>query len=506
MKDNNSKLLIKNSAFLVVSKVVILIFGFVSRPILILYIGEELVGASSAISSLLSTLSLAELGFHASVIYRLYKPLLNQDYEECNQYISILNKLYRIIALFILVMVVALVPFLTIFLKGIVINSTIIIIFVLFGINSSLNYLYADKIQLFYADKRDYIEKKIELCAELVFNILALVIVILFRNYILYVSLMIIKTIISGIIISYISRIYYPWLRIINSDKKYKKNIFNDIKYLSLANFAGYVYFNTDNLVISSFVGAVEVLYFTNYTNVTVALNNLADLTIRQIEPFIAERYNNNSNGKHNFPILMTDSFIRFCMSDLIIVPIYILLPTFVSWWVGEKYIMSNILLILLCIDMYIFIVHRVFSDYIAITGSYKYESKLSFVGAIINLCISIILVNLWGIEGVLVGTIISNIFFWISRGYVVMHKLFDLSYKETFYYITHNIAYVICFMITLLVNCVIVGKIHLDIFILSFVIKGMIVEVINLLIISAMFFHSKEYRCAMDYIKGRNL
>ena len=504
LESENTKKLIKNSVFFVLSRIIILFFGFASRPILIRFIGEEMVGASSAISSLLSTLSLAELGFHASVIFRLYKPLHENNYTECNQYVSVLKRIYHIISLMIFISIFILLPFLRIFLKGIELNATIYIVFIIYGMNTSINYLFADKIQLFFADKNDFIEKKIEVYCELIFNIIALLTVILFKNYIIYVLLLLIKTVIFGLIISWLCKKIYPWLTNVKIEKKYIKLVFGDIKYLSLANFAGYVYFNTDNLVISSLVGTVEVLFFTNYTTVTSTLNNISDLTIRQIEPFIGEKYSQNKSGEYNFPILMADSFIRFVVAELLIVPVYTLLPSFVGWWVGEKYIMSNLLLILLCVDMYIFIVHRAFSDYIAVSGSYKFESKISLIGATLNLSISIILVQLFGIEGVLIGTIVGNLFFWISRGYVVLKILFNVNYRKVINYIYINMIYIFCTLFLIALNSLIIYRIKIDIFIISFLCKGIIIESINTLFILFVFSRTNEFRYMLEYFKRK--
>ena len=504
LKNDNSKQLIKNSIFFILSRIVILFFGFASRPILIKYIGEELIGASSAISSLLSTLSLAELGFHASVIFRLYKPLADENYEECNQYVSVLNKLYHFIAFLVLAFVIIITPFLSIFLKGIEINLTIYVVFILYGLNTSLNYLFADKIQLFFADKKDHVEKKIEVYCEIGFNIVALLSIILFKNYIIYVALLLIKTIILCLFVIYLCKKFYPWLRRVKTEKKYFKTVFTDVKYLSLANFAGYVYFNTDNIVISSLVGTVEVLFFTNYTTVTSTLNNISDLTIRQIEPFIGEKYSQNKSGDFNFPILMTDSFVRFLVANFLIVPVFILLPSFIGWWVGEKYILSSLLLILLCVDMYIFIVHRALSDYIAVSGCYKPESKASLVGAIINLSLSIALVKFLGIEGVLIGTIIANIFFWISRGYIVFKKILKVNYRQVSNYILKNLIYIFFTLFMIFLNCFIIKFIKIDHFIISFVCKGIIIELINIIFIIVFFYRSEEFRFMLDYFRRK--
>ena len=76
---------IKNSTMGLISQIVTLIFQFWTRSIFVKYLGVELLGISSTFSSILNTLSLAELGFQSAVVYSLYKPLANDNKEKVNE-------------------------------------------------------------------------------------------------------------------------------------------------------------------------------------------------------------------------------------------------------------------------------------------------------------------------------------------------------------------------------------------------------------------------------------
>ena len=87
---NKSKvLLLKNCSTGLVSQVMTLIFQFLTRSLFIRYIGIELLGVYSTFTSVLSTLSLAELGFQTAIVFSLYKPLAQRDEQQINDIVNV---------------------------------------------------------------------------------------------------------------------------------------------------------------------------------------------------------------------------------------------------------------------------------------------------------------------------------------------------------------------------------------------------------------------------------
>ena len=56
-----------NTVISFVSKIILLILGFISRKIFLNYLGEELVGLSAVYSNLLDLLNISELGIGTAV-------------------------------------------------------------------------------------------------------------------------------------------------------------------------------------------------------------------------------------------------------------------------------------------------------------------------------------------------------------------------------------------------------------------------------------------------------
>ena len=97
---NKSKvLLLKNCSTGLVSQVMTLIFQFLTRSLFIRYIGIELLGVYSTFTSVLSTLSLAELGFQTAIVFSLYKPLAQRDEQQINDIVNVFRFVYDCIFL-----------------------------------------------------------------------------------------------------------------------------------------------------------------------------------------------------------------------------------------------------------------------------------------------------------------------------------------------------------------------------------------------------------------------
>ena len=92
----------KNSIVALVFYAVNLVLQFISRRIFIEYLGEDILGLNTTISSILQFLNIAELGIGSAVGYTLYKPLYENDRKTINEIVSLQGWLYKKIASFII--------------------------------------------------------------------------------------------------------------------------------------------------------------------------------------------------------------------------------------------------------------------------------------------------------------------------------------------------------------------------------------------------------------------
>ena len=103
---------IKNSFWEIVSKVMNMLLGFASRTVFIYFLGVTYLGINGLYSEILAMLSLTELGFGTALIVAMYKPVAENDRKRVLQLLDFYKRVYRIIALAVACIGLALLPFL----------------------------------------------------------------------------------------------------------------------------------------------------------------------------------------------------------------------------------------------------------------------------------------------------------------------------------------------------------------------------------------------------------
>ena len=124
---------------------------FMLRSVLISKLGIEYLGLSNLFASILTMLSLSELGFSSAVVFALYKPVAEKDGEKIAQLMTFYKKVYRYVGFFIFVIGLVLLPNIEYFIKSDYPASVNIhYVFLVYLINASLSYwLFAYKKRSF---------------------------------------------------------------------------------------------------------------------------------------------------------------------------------------------------------------------------------------------------------------------------------------------------------------------------------------------------------------------
>ena len=143
MDQNNSSRLtntLRNFRFGLAAQLVVTLLGFLSRTVFMRVLGEEYLGINGLYTSILDVLSLTELGLADVVIFSLYKPLAEEDTEKLTALMGYYKVIYRIIALTVGIIGVALVPVLGVLIKTEIDRFHLVLYYLMFLTNSCLLY------------------------------------------------------------------------------------------------------------------------------------------------------------------------------------------------------------------------------------------------------------------------------------------------------------------------------------------------------------------------------
>ena len=96
----------------VINRVLLLVFNFILRTVMIKTLGVEYLGINGTFADIMSMVCMADLGFNTAVVYSFYEPLAQNDKKAIQALTTFYKKVYNTIAIVVALIGVSLIPFL----------------------------------------------------------------------------------------------------------------------------------------------------------------------------------------------------------------------------------------------------------------------------------------------------------------------------------------------------------------------------------------------------------
>ena len=201
-----------------------IIISFVARIIFLQILNAEYLGINGLFTNILTILSLAELGIGSAMNFSLYKPLAEKNKEKIKSLMYLYQKAYRIIGIIILTLGIAITPLLPYFINEMPsIPENIYFIYVLFVVNTGISYFFSYKRALIISDQKRYIATFYRYGFYFLLNLAQIICLVVTKNYILFLVLQIIFTLLENIFVSMKADKMYPYLKEKNVGKLLKE-------------------------------------------------------------------------------------------------------------------------------------------------------------------------------------------------------------------------------------------------------------------------------------------
>lgn len=441
-RTKNSK---NNLIFTLIRYVTQLALQFVLRTVLIYYMGIEYIGLSGLYSNIFSFLNLAELGIGTAIVFSMYKPIAENDYEKIKSLQNLYKKFYLIIALIVLAVGGIITPFLNIFINGgTSVNINIYLLYLLYLFNAFVGYFSAHKKSLLFAYQRYDVENKVKTIIVVGMSLMQILVVVLFRNFYIYVVVNIIFTTLDCVLIHIWANKLYPHINGKSAplDRQDITKIRKDIAALSLHKIGTAVVGATDNILVSSFLGIVMLGAYSNYALIITSLSSfcmilptaltgsVGDLIATSSKEYVYTKYK-----QLNFIFSYIASFCTICLICL--------LQPFIKFWTGGgKYLLSIASVIVLSLSFYLTRMRACNNMFKECAGLFWQDRWKPIVESLVNLGASIGLVFVFGIDGIFIGTIISTLVMpmWVEP-LVLFKHYFKKSVWEYFKYYLRDVV-----------------------------------------------------------------
>ncbi len=497
---NRTKSSIKNTIGSIASNIVTILINFVVQAIFLKILGVEYSGINGLFSNILTMLGIVEMGLGNAIIFNLYKPIANNDKEKIKSLMQFYKKSYHIIAVIVSVIGVSLIPALPYIVGTVKADINLNIVYLLFLFDTVAGYLLSYKRSILYANQENYIVNIIHIGYLLIMNISQLIILYFTKNYYLYLGVKIIMRIVENLVITAVANKKYKYLKekeIQELSKETKADIFKKIKAMFLHKIGGFVVNGSDNIIISSFLGVSAVGMYYNYYIIINAVYTLFTQLITSTTASVGNLL--ASNDEKKFEVFKKIRFLNFWTVSFSGICILVIMNSFINVWIGSEYILPNVVLYVLVFNYYQKSMRNCYIAFKDAAGIYYEDRYVPILESIINIVTSIILLKIFGLVGVFLGTVFSGfVLHFYSYPKFVYKKIFNRTYKQ---YMKETIGYIFTFIIVAFITYCLSNIFKFDNGYIE-VIKNVIVAVIIPNIIFLILFKdTEEYKYYKELI-----
>ena len=481
-----------NLIFSMLCQIVNLLINFASRTVFIHVLSKDYLGINSLFANVLTIISFAELGIGNAIVFHLYKPLAINDIPAIKSLMDFYKKAYRYIGMVVVILGLLMVPFLGFIIKDPpAIKESLTIIYLLFLFDTASSYFFTYKKSIIIADQQNYL---VDVYTQIikVFQVgLQIVLLLLTKNYMLYLFIQIVSTFICNIFVAYKADCLYPYLKE-KSEKLPKAQstaIFKDVKALVVYKLGSVVLNGTDNIIISTMLNVGTVGLVSNYHLIILACQSILG---RITNAFVASIGNVNAveNNSRKYDIFNKVFFINSLFYGFFSVVLLLLLNDLVQIWLGAEFVLSNVVVISVVLHFYVFGVHNAASIYRTTLGLFNEGKIAPMLAAILNIILSVALCKKIGLPGIFFATSISRLLTMGIVDPIIVFRKIEVPVRK--YYI-HYLMYMAVYVAVYFITKYILSFITI-ISIPMIVVKGVIATAVFGLIVLLAFGRSKMF------------
>ncbi|MDV7785564.1 lipopolysaccharide biosynthesis protein [Enterococcus gallinarum] len=432
MNKGRTKLFAINSVYAILNQIIIIGAGFVIPKFMIMYYGSEINGLVSSINQFIAYFNVVEAGLSSATVFVLYKYLYEDDHNMINKVVSTAKKYYfQAGYLFtLLVLLLAIVFSFSVHISSLDHKYIFLLVFLL-GARGFLDFFLLAKYRtLLTANQQVYVIS----IANSIYTILNLLIIVFMsiRQYnIVYIYIFSLVPLLlrSFIMYLYVKRNY----TFIDYGLKPDKNLIKARWDALFQQVLGMIQTAGPTIIATIFLTLKDVSIYSVYNMVITGINGVFSIFTSSLSSSFGNVIASGDRlllkrtyNQFEFVYLQVMAVI-FTTTGLMLNPfIYIYTRN-----ITELNYNIPSLAILFVINAFLYNVKTPQGMIIISAGHYKETRWRSAIQGIILVCFACLFVNLWGLQGILIGASISNLYrvidmlFYVPK-YITHSKVYD--------------------------------------------------------------------------------
>ena len=407
---NRTNSVIRNIRWGIMQRIVGIILPFVVRTVLINSLSASYAGLSGLFASVLSVLSLAELGISNAIVYSMYKPISEGNKCKVCALLNVYRSAYRIIGCVIVSLGLFLMPFLKYLIHGGVPNDVnIYLLFCIYLFNTVISYfLYGYKSCILSVNQRQDAVSKISIITRMLLQLLQCVLLLYYRSYYLYVLVIPLATVAENFLNSYWSSKLYPQYvpRGSIDDEEYA-GLKKRVSGLIIWKLGGTTRNTLDSIAVSMYLGLVTVAIYNNYWLIINAVSSFLSIISSSMLASVGNKIATDT-PEANYKDFHKFHFIYMWIAGWCTICMMCLYQPFMKQWMGDNLMFSNGIMLMFCYLFFMLKQGDINSVYYQAAGMWWEGRWRSVIEAVSNLTLNFILGKTFGVLGILIATIIS--------------------------------------------------------------------------------------------------
>ena len=417
-----------NTSVALLAQVSAILMGFFTRVVFTRTLSEGYVGINGLFTDILNILSLSELGVGTAITYALYGPIARKDYEKQKILMRLFRLFYRVTAAIVLIAGLLIIPFLDVLMKDRPDVDHLVLIYLLYLLNSVISYLLIYKKTLVDAHQMSYITVMYHNGFLVLQDICQIVILLCTKNFILFLMIAVFCTFLGNVCMSRKADKMFPYLKEPcdgHLPKEEKQQIVRNVKAMMMHKIGTVVVSNTDNLLISSFVGVISAGIYSNYYLLIGSIRQILDQVLQGVAASVGNLGETEEKEKIH-RIFQELFFLGHWLYGVAGICLLVLLNPFVEIAFGRKYLFDFPVVLILCINFFLNGTRKATLIFKESMGLFWYDRYKSIIEAILNLITSILFVFQFGVAGVFLGTITSTVLtsLWVEPYVLYKYRL----------------------------------------------------------------------------------
>lgn len=433
---NRTQKFVYNSMSTAIMQIFTMVVGFIIPKVMLNSYGSEINGLVSSISQFIAYFNLVEAGLAGAAIYSLYKPLANKDYKAINGVISAAKKFYTQSGYIFISLTIGLAFIYPFYIKtNELSNLSVGLLVLILGVNGALEFFTLSKYRvLLTADQKTYVIS-IASTIQIIINTIIIVVLAYYR-----VSIVILR------LVALLSIFLRSFILMVYCNKNYKYLDYKEqpnIKALSkrwdalILQVLGAVHTGTPVVLITILLKDLKVVsVYTIFNMIIGGINGVLSIFISGLSASFGDII-----ARNEIKILQKAyrefEFAYYSLITVVYSVAFLTIMPFVKIYTrGINDINYDVPIFgfLFVLNGLLYNIKTPQGMLVISAGMYKETKVQTLIQAMISLIGGIVLTPYMGICGILIGSILSNIYRDIDLTIFIPKNVTKLSAQGSIY------------------------------------------------------------------------